>query len=151
MELDNYGQSTFLILEDIKIGDGAPQTIVHRVVNACLAILYSMEGMHVVTFEGLGDRRRGLHSVQEALATRHGSQCGFCTPGFVMSMYSLLRATKDASTTEEIEEALAGNLCRCTDYRPILDAFCVFAKTDLEPYIDESFAASNGLSSQKDG
>ncbi|BBM98107.1 xanthine dehydrogenase/oxidase [Marchantia polymorpha subsp. ruderalis] len=131
--------------------DSVQQTVVHRAVNACLAPLYSVEGMHVVTVEGLGDRRRGLHPVQEALATSHGSQCGFCTPGFVMSMYSLLRATKGAPTTEEIEEALAGNLCRCTGYRPILDAFRVFAKTDPGPYIDESLVASNGLPSRKDG
>ncbi|KAL2650085.1 hypothetical protein R1flu_018213 [Riccia fluitans] len=131
--------------------DSPRQTVVHRAVNACLAPLYSVEGMQVVTVEGIGDRRNGLHPVQEALATSHGSQCGFCTPGFVMSMYALLRASKGAPTKGEIEEALAGNLCRCTGYRPILDAFRVFAKTDPAPYIDESLVANNGTPSNKTG
>jgi xanthine dehydrogenase/oxidase len=58
----------------------------HRSVNACLCPVYSVEGMHVVTVEGIGNARDGLHPVQERLAKAHGSQCGFCTPGFVMSM-----------------------------------------------------------------
>ncbi|XP_071734841.1 xanthine dehydrogenase 1-like isoform X3 [Rutidosis leptorrhynchoides] len=103
---------------------------VHQAINACLAPLYSVEGMHVLTAEGLGNRKFGLHPVQESLASRHGSQCGFCTPGFVMSMYALLRSTKTPPTEEQIEESLAGNLCRCTGYRPILDAFRVFAKSN---------------------
>lgn len=67
--------------------------------------------------------------LQESLARSHGSQCGFCTPGFVMSMYALLRSHQTPPSQEEIEECLAGNLCRCTGYRPIVDAFQVFAKT----------------------
>ncbi len=59
---------------------------------------------------GIGNGRAGLHPVQERLARAHGSQCGFCTPGFVMSMYSLLRSKTEAPTEEEIEENLAGNL-----------------------------------------
>ena len=65
----------------------------HRAVNACLAPLYSVEGCAVTTVEGLGSTRAGLHPVQSRLAKSHGSQCGFCTPGFVMSMYSLLRSS----------------------------------------------------------
>ena len=65
--------------------------------NACLAPLYSVEGCAVTTVEGLGSVREGLHPVQARLARSHGSQCGFCTPGFVMSMYSLLRASKARS------------------------------------------------------
>lgn len=89
-------------------GEGA---LVHRAVNACLAPLYSVEGMHVITAEGIGNPRDGLHPVQQRLSHAHGSQCGFCTPGFVMSVYSLLR-TKGAEkpTEEEIEDALGGNL-----------------------------------------
>ncbi|TKY48375.1 Xanthine dehydrogenase 1 [Spatholobus suberectus] len=101
----------------------------HYAINACLAPLYSVEGMHVITVEGLGSCKRGLHPVQESLARTHGSQCGFCTPGFVMSMYALLRSSQTPPSEEQIEECLAGNLCRCTGYRPILDAFRVFAKT----------------------
>lgn len=118
--------------------------LAHRAVNACLCPLYAVEGCHVVTVEGIGSGRLGLHPVQERLARAHGSQCGFCTPGFVMSMYSLLRSKPTAPTEEEIEEALAGNLCRCTGYRPILDAFKVFAKVEDGAYTEEAIAASLG-------
>ena len=73
----------------------------HRAVNACLFPLYACEGTHVVTVEGLGTRRSGLHPVQRAIAEAHGSQCGFCTPGFVMSMYALLRSSAGRPTRAE--------------------------------------------------
>ncbi|KAJ9512823.1 hypothetical protein QJQ45_029028 [Haematococcus lacustris] len=94
---------------------------------------------------GIGNTREGLHPVQERLAKAHGSQCGFCTPGFVMSMYSLLRSSSQAPSEEQIEDALGGNLCRCTGYRPILDAFRVFAKSDPKAYTEEAIAAAKGL------
>ncbi|XVF19258.1 hypothetical protein REPUB_Repub11eG0094600 [Reevesia pubescens] len=111
---------------------------VHYAVNACLASLYSVEGMHVITVEGVGNRKRGLHPIQELLASSHGTQCGFCTPGFIMSLYALLRSSQTPPTEEQIEESLAGNLCRCTGYRPIVDAFRVFAKTNDALYADIS-------------
>ncbi|KAG2539896.1 hypothetical protein PVAP13_9NG506500 [Panicum virgatum] len=116
----------------------------HFAINACLAPLYSVEGMHIITVEGIGDRQRGLHPVQECLAKAHGSQCGFCTPGFVMSMYALLRSSKEPPTEEQIEDCLAGNLCRCTGYRPIIDAFRVFAKTDNLVYTNSSSQNTDG-------
>ncbi|XP_062098916.1 xanthine dehydrogenase 1-like [Humulus lupulus] len=115
----------------------------HYAVNACLAPLYSVEGMHVITVEGVGNHKSGLHPIQESVARSHGSQCGFCTPGFIMSMYALLRSSKTAPTEEQIEECLAGNLCRCTGYRPIVDAFRVFAKTDDMLYTDISSSLSH--------
>lgn len=117
---------------------------VHNAVNACLAPLYSVEGMHVITVEGIGNRKSGLHPVQEILARSHGSQCGFCTPGFVMSMYALLRSSQTPPTEQQIEESLAGNLCRCTGYRPIIDAFRVFAKTDDMIYTSCTVASLQG-------
>uniref|UniRef100_A0A453N650 FAD-binding PCMH-type domain-containing protein n=2 Tax=Aegilops tauschii subsp. strangulata TaxID=200361 RepID=A0A453N650_AEGTS len=116
----------------------------HFAINACLAPLYSLEGMHIITVEGIGNCRRGLHPVQERLAEAHGSQCGFCTPGFVMSMYALLRSSKQPPTKEQIEDSLAGNLCRCTGYRPIIDAFGVFAKTDDSLYTASPSESANG-------
>ncbi|XP_015875905.3 xanthine dehydrogenase 1 isoform X1 [Ziziphus jujuba] len=110
----------------------------HYAVNACLAPLYSVEGMHIISVEGVGSRKHGLHPVQESLARAHGSQCGFCTPGFIMSMYALLRSSQSPPSEEQIEECLAGNLCRCTGYRPIIDAFRVFAKTNNLLYTDMS-------------
>ncbi|KAM1342911.1 hypothetical protein ACFX11_007181 [Malus domestica] len=116
----------------------------HYAVNACLASLYSVEGMHVITVEGLGSHKQGLHPIQESLARSHGSQCGFCTPGFIMSIYALLRSSQKPPNEEQIEECLAGNLCRCTGYRPIVDAFRVFAKTNDTPYINTSSLSSEG-------
>ncbi len=118
-------------------------SLLHRSINACLCPLYAVEGQHVVTVEGIGSLRTGLHPVQERLANAHGSQCGFCTPGFVMSMYSLLRSKNGNSISEEeIEENLAGNLCRCTGYRPILDAFRPFAKSDPKAYTEDALQAA---------
>jgi xanthine dehydrogenase/oxidase len=121
--------------------------LTHRAVNACLVPLYAAEGAAVVTCEGIGTARAGLHPVQQRLAAAHGSQCGFCTPGFVMSMYALLRGRPPGAGPpgeEEVEEALAGNLCRCTGYRPILDAFRPFARADVRAYTEEAIAAARG-------
>ncbi|PYH34622.1 putative xanthine dehydrogenase HxA [Aspergillus neoniger CBS 115656] len=92
----------------------------HASVNACLAPLISVDGKHVITVEGIGDVKNP-HAVQQRLAVGNGSQCGFCTPGIVMSLYALLR-NNSAPTEHDVEEAFDGNLCRCTGYRPILDA-----------------------------
>ncbi|KAG8653082.1 xanthine dehydrogenase 1 isoform X4 [Manihot esculenta] len=80
----------------------------------------------------------------ESLARSHGSQCGFCTPGFIMSMYALLRSSQASPTEEQIEECLAGNLCRCTGYRPIIDAFRVFAKSNDALYTESSTLNNQG-------
>ena len=94
--------------------------IYHASVNACLAPLVSVDGKHVITVEGIGNVKKP-HPAQERIAKGNGSQCGFCTPGIVMSLYALLR-NKENPTELEVEEAFDGNLCRCTGYRPILDA-----------------------------
>jgi xanthine dehydrogenase/oxidase len=77
----------------------------------------AVHGLAVTTVEGIGSTQDRLHPVQERIAKSHGSQCGFCTPGIVMSMYTLLRS-KNKIEYEDIETALQGNLCRCTGYRP---------------------------------
>lgn len=98
----------------------------HASVNACLAPLVSVDGKHVITVEGIGNVKNP-HPAQERIAMGSGSQCGFCTPGIVMSLYALLRNDSDPSELE-VEEAFDGNLCRCTGYRPILDAAQTFSK-----------------------
>lgn len=100
--------------------------IYHASVNACLAPLVSVDGKHVITVEGIGNVKNP-HPAQERIAKGNGSQCGFCTPGIVMSLYALLRNDSDPSD-HDIEEAFDGNLCRCTGYRPILDAAQTFSK-----------------------
>ncbi|CAF2520096.1 unnamed protein product [Rotaria sp. Silwood2] len=103
--------------------------IEHRTINACLAPVCSVDGCHVVTVEGLSSlSKSNHHSTQIRLAELFASQCGFCTPGIVMSLYGTV-TSKDNSlpTMEDIEESFDGNLCRCTGYRPILDAAKTFA------------------------
>lgn len=84
-----------------------------------------MYGLAVTTVEGIGSTQDRLHPVQERIAKAHGSQCGFCTPGIVMSMYTLLR-NKQKVEYADMETALQGNLCRCTGYRPIIEGFKSF-------------------------
>ncbi|XP_075060462.1 xanthine dehydrogenase/oxidase isoform X2 [Mixophyes fleayi] len=103
------------------------KTIVHYAVNACLSPVCALHLASVTTIEGIGSTKTRLHPIQERIAKSHGSQCGFCTPGIVMSLYALLRSTPQPSM-EEIENAFQGNLCRCTGYRPILQGFRSFAK-----------------------
>ncbi|ROV97083.1 hypothetical protein VMCG_07450 [Cytospora schulzeri] len=103
------------------------KTIYHASVNACLAPLASVDGKHVITIEGIGNVK-SPHPAQERIAKGNGSQCGFCTPGIVMSLYALLR-NNEAPSDDDIEEAFDGNLCRCTGYRPILDSARTFSVT----------------------
>ncbi|WP_146300056.1 xanthine dehydrogenase small subunit [Nitratireductor mangrovi] len=98
-------------------GDG----LVYESVNACIRFLGSLHGCHVVTIEHLRGAEGGLHPVQQAMVDFHGSQCGFCTPGFVMSLYALWMRRAEPSDAE-IEKALQGNLCRCTGYEAIVKA-----------------------------
>ncbi|XP_070786572.1 xanthine dehydrogenase/oxidase isoform X1 [Enoplosus armatus] len=101
------------------------QQLLHYAVNACLAPLCSLHLVAVTTVEGIGSVARKLHPVQERIARAHGSQCGFCTPGIVMSMYALLRNNPKPKMAD-VEEAFHGNLCRCTGYRPILEGYKTF-------------------------
>ncbi|WP_299351158.1 xanthine dehydrogenase small subunit [uncultured Shimia sp.] len=93
----------------------------YEAVNACIRFLASVDGCHVVTVEHLRGADGGLHPVQQAMVDEHGSQCGFCTPGFVMSLYALWMQVPEP-TELQVETALQGNLCRCTGYSPIIRA-----------------------------
>lgn len=103
------------------------KSIRHHPVNACLTPICSLYGTAVTTVEGIGNTRTRLHPVQERIAKCHGTQCGFCTPGMVMSMYALLRNHPEPSL-DQLTDALGGNLCRCTGYRPIIDACKTFCR-----------------------
>jgi xanthine dehydrogenase small subunit len=93
----------------------------YEAVNACIRFLASVDGCHVVTVEHLRGPGGNLHPVQQAMVEEHGSQCGFCTPGFVMSLYALWMENPQPSEVQ-VETALQGNLCRCTGYAPIVRA-----------------------------
>ena len=100
--------------------DPESKKMIHKALNSCLTPLPSVLGKNVTTPEGVGNSRDGLHLVQTAMAESFGSQCGYCTPGFVMSLYGGLLNGK--TTVEELEKCIDGNLCRCTGYRSIADA-----------------------------
>jgi xanthine dehydrogenase small subunit len=93
----------------------------YRAVDSCLVLLPMVHGSQVITVEDLRDSSGSLHPVQQALVEKYGSQCGYCTPGVVMSLFALHKGTR-APAREEVIDAVAGNLCRCTGYRSIIDA-----------------------------
>jgi xanthine dehydrogenase small subunit len=95
--------------------------LVYESVNACISFVGSLDATHIVTVEHLSAANGPLHPVQQAMVDNHGSQCGFCTPGIVMSLYGLWMRNADPSVGA-IEKALQGNLCRCTGYTPIIKA-----------------------------
>ncbi len=96
-------------------------TLTYKAINACISFVTILQGKQLILVEDLSNNDGSLHPVQKAMVDYHGSQCGFCTPGFVMSLFAL---TKDYSsyTEENIKDSISGNLCRCTGYRPIMDA-----------------------------
>lgn len=137
---------------------GDDGTMRYRAVNACIQFLPTLDGKQLLSVEDLADPKSGaLHPVQQAMVDAHASQCGFCTPGFVMSLYVGHlddRAAGKMPTREAVDDRLAGNLCRCTGYRPIVDAAIKAAQLP-EPEIsrDARARASAALAkiARKDG
>ena len=122
-------------------------------VNACIRFVGSLDGCHVVTVEALAGADGTLHPVQQAMVDTHASQCGFCTPGFVMSLYGLWMQNPHPNV-QEIEKALQGNLCRCTGYAAIIRAAeSVSAASDLkkDPLVAERAWVTEQLLAMKDG
>ncbi len=105
----------------VVIGELDDDSIRYRAVNACILFMPVLDGKELITVESLRASDGALHPVQQAMVDTHGSQCGFCTPGIVMSLFALDKKNKNADGNA-IEDALAGNLCRCTGYGPIIDA-----------------------------
>ncbi len=115
----------------------APPPAMWRTANACITPAHQLQGCHLVTVEGLA-RGEALHPAQAAMVEYHASQCGFCTPGIVMSLFALHESRRQVSTIplapQALEAALGGNLCRCTGYRPIRDAaHAMAAQPDSRP------------------
>ena len=103
----------------VRLDGGRPR---YEAINTCIQLLGSLDGCQLLTVEHLAEADGSLHPVQQAMVECHGSQCGFCTPGFVMSLFALTRNSETAPGEDEIDDALAGNLCRCTGYAPIVRA-----------------------------
>ncbi len=108
----------------VVLGEWRDGRVVYRPVNSCIQFLGAMDGKEIVTVEDIAWPDGRLHPVQQAIVDAHGAQCGFCTPGIVMSLFALYHneGREGPPPREEIVTALAGNLCRCTGYRPIVDA-----------------------------
>jgi xanthine dehydrogenase small subunit len=107
------------VIEGTLVPDGS--RIRYRAINSCIRFMATVDGHELVTVENLQAPDGTLHPVQQSLVDHHGSQCGFCTPGFVMSLFALYLEGTPA-TRERVIHTLTGNLCRCTGYRPIIDA-----------------------------
>ena len=120
-------------------------------VNSCLLTVGQLDGAELVTVEGLSDRHGELEAVQQAIVTEDGTQCGFCTPGFVVALHGL-RHSGEEVTEEIIHDALAGNLCRCTGYRSIVDAArnaCAEPVTEVTPTANAATSAVHEIGDQK--
>jgi len=105
----------------IVVGELKKNNIIYKAINSCIAFTPSLEGKQLLVIEDLMLKNGSLHPVQNAMVNYHGSQCGFCTPGFVMSLFSMYK-NNNSYDKKTIEESISGNLCRCTGYRPIIDA-----------------------------
>jgi xanthine dehydrogenase small subunit len=107
----------------VVLGELRPHSngVQYRAVNSCIRFLPTLDGKELITVESLRQPSGAPHPVQQSMIDNHGSQCGFCTPGFVMSLFALYLNRGEAQR-EQVIDALTGNLCRCTGYRPIIEA-----------------------------
>ena len=137
----------------VLVGRLGSNGLVYEGVNACIRFLGSLDGCHIVTIEHLEGADGTLHPVQQAMVDFHGSQCGFCTPGFIMSLYALWMREPDPSD-KTIETALQGNLCRCTGYEPIMKAaraVSSYGAAGSDPLVAERAAVTARLQALRDG
>lgn len=130
----------------LMLGEMTEHGIEYRTINSCIALMAQVHNRYLLTPSGIG-RPGNLHPAQQAMIDTHGSQCGFCTPGFIMSMANLYQNAcineTQALTDAEIHAALSGNLCRCTGYRPIIDAAKQMA--ELPPVDVRDISARSGV------
>ena len=105
----------------VVLGEIKNNEINYKAINSCITFLPTLQGKQLIIVEDLASKEGLLHPVQEAMVNYHGSQCGFCTPGFVMSLFSMFKKNSKFKN-EEIKDSIAGNLCRCTGYQPIIKA-----------------------------
>lgn len=104
-------------------------------VRSCLMLAVQADGMAVTTIEGMAGTNSELHPIQQAFLEKHGLQCGFCTPGIIMSVHAMLHENPHP-TEEEIRHGLSGNLCRCTGYQNIVEAVKLAAERLQKPQME---------------
>ncbi len=121
----------------IVLGQLENKKLKYKAINSCISFTPTLHGKQLIVVENLVSQDGSYHPVQEAMAKYHASQCGFCTPGFVMSIFAMSKNKKN-NNTDDIKDAISGNLCRCTGYRPIIDA----AKNIKKKYSDEFYKNS---------
>ncbi|HEY8357388.1 MAG TPA: xanthine dehydrogenase small subunit, partial [Ramlibacter sp.] len=137
----------------VLVGRLMDDEIIYDSVTACIRFVGSLHGTHVVTIEHLRGKDGILHPVQQAMVDHHGSQCGFCTPGFVMSLYGLWMRDPQPSQSA-LEKALQGNLCRCTGYAPIIragKAISTYGQPQGDPLWAERIALKEKVKAITDG
>tara|TARA_Y100000590_G_scaffold211059_1_gene239144 strand:- start:439 stop:1878 length:1440 start_codon:yes stop_codon:yes gene_type:complete len=105
----------------VVLGELKNNEINYKTINSCITFVATLQGKQLILVEDLISKNGSLHPVQKAMVNYHGSQCGFCTPGFVMSLFALFK-NKSKFKNDEIKDSIAGNLCRCTGYQPIIKA-----------------------------
>ncbi len=104
-------------------------------VRSCLMLAVQTDGMEITTIEGVAGDRDQMHPIQQAFQQKHGLQCGFCTPGIIMSVYAMLQEHPDP-TEQEIRHELSGNLCRCTGYQNIVESVKLAAELLREQHLE---------------
>jgi xanthine dehydrogenase small subunit len=129
-----------VVIADVDI-DG--KELKYTTINSCVSFLSAVNGKQLITVEHLAEPSN-LHPVQQAMVDKHGSQCGFCTPGFIMSMFALYHDTIEINR-HTVELALSGNLCRCTGYKPIIDA----ALSSCNSIADDKFSKKQATTIQQ--
>ena len=105
----------------VVLGELKNNQINYKAINSCITFLPTLQGKQLILVEDLISKEGSLHPVQQAMVNFHGSQCGFCTPGFIMSLFSMYK-NNSKFKDNEIKDSIAGNLCRCTGYQPIIKA-----------------------------
>ncbi len=135
----------------VVIAESQQDKLVYKTIDSCLVFLPMLHGKQLITVEHLAEEGK-LHPVQQAMVDENGSQCGYCTPGIVMSLFGLYK-NKQNPTRETIQDALTGNLCRCTGYRPIVEAALVACSTEnadkFEQQTSEIIARLNEIKRDK--
>ena len=128
----------------VVLGELKNNEINYRAINSCITLLPTLQGKQLILVEDLISKDGSLHPVQEAMVNYHGSQCGFCTPGFVMALFSMFKQYSKFNN-EVIKDSIAGNLCRCTGYHPIIKAAKSLKNKNKIDHFSENINNTNKL------